>query len=129
VLDKLNCCSEYCFLLMKITYHIFNVRIVRSGYVCCTGWAESKDVTLSEPNKDRFLTALFKELKVERPLLISASMSGSYVLPYMMLPDSGTCSERVSAFVPLAPVSTARFSHAQYHRCEVWHLVTWLLHT
>lgn len=126
-MDKLNCCGEYCFLLM--TYHISNVRIIRSVCVCCTGWAESKDVALSEPNKDKFLTALFKELKVERPLLISASMSGSYVLPYMMLPDSGTCSERVSAFVPLAPVSTARFSHAQYHRCEVCHLFTCLLHT
>ena len=87
--------------------------------VCCTGWAQSKDAHLSKPQKDHFLKALFKALHVERPLLISASMSGSYVLRYMMLPDPETCSDRVSAFVPLAPADTPRFTHAQYHRCEV----------
>jgi len=88
---------------------------------CCTGWAKSKhDDNLDKLDKDSFLTALFKALKVERPVLISASMSGRYVLPYMMLPDPGACSERASAFVPLAPVNTQRFTHAQYHRCEVW---------
>jgi len=87
--------------------------------VCHTGWAKSKDVKLSKPYQDRFLTALFNALNVKHPLLISASMSGSYALPYMLLPDPETCSERVSAFVPLAPVSTSRFTHAQYHHCEV----------
>jgi len=87
--------------------------------VCCTGWAKSKDVQLSEPYKDVFLTALFKALKVERPMLISASMSGSYVMPYLMMPNPETCGERASAFIPLAPVGTPRFTHAQYHRCEV----------
>jgi len=92
--------------------------------ICCAGWAKSKDAQLSKPSeqRDRFLTAVFKTLKVERPLLISASMSGSYVLPYMMLPDSQSCSDRVSAFVPLAPVATSKFTHSQYHRCEVCQL-------
>jgi len=94
--------------------------------VCCTGWAKSKDVQLSQEQKDHFLTALFKALAVERPLLISASMSGRYVLPYMMLPDSASCSDRVSAFIPLAPVSTPRFTHAQYHHCEVWQFSAYL---
>lgn len=89
--------------------------------MCCTGWGKSKDAQLSKPTeqRDRFLTVLFKALKVERPLLISASMSGSYVLPYMMLPDPQSCSDRVSAFLPLAPVATLKFTHSQYHRCEV----------
>jgi len=88
--------------------------------VCFTGWAKSKDAQVSNPQKDRFLKVLFKALNVEQPMLISASMSGSYVLPYMMSPDPETCKDRVSAFVPLAPVQTPRFTHAQYHRCEVW---------
>ena len=87
---------------------------------CRTGWAKSKDVKLSKPYQDLFLTALFKALKVKQPLLISASMSGRYALPYMLLPNPESCDERVSAFVPLAPVNTARFTHAQYHRCEVY---------
>jgi len=91
--------------------------------VCCTGWGKSKDAVLSKPTElDHFLTAFFKAVKVDRPMLISASMSGSFALPYMMLPDPQSCSERVSAFVPLAPVSTSKFTHAQYHRCEVWQL-------
>jgi len=90
--------------------------------MCCTGWAKSKDIQLSKPYQDHFLTALFKALNVERPLLISASMSGRYVLPYIMMPNPETCDERASAFIPLAPVSTPRFTHAQYHRCEVCHV-------
>jgi len=88
--------------------------------MCCLGWAKSKDVEqLSTSQRGPFLTALFKALKLERPLLISASMSGSYVVPYIMSPEPQSCRERVSAFVPLAPVGTERFTHAQYHRCEV----------
>jgi len=88
------------------------------------GWAKSKDAQLSKPSeqRDRFLAVLFKALKVDRPVLISASMSGSYVMPYMMLPDPQSCSDRVSAFLPLAPTSTSKFTHSQYHRCEVWQL-------
>ena len=89
-------------------------------YMCCLGWAKSKDVEqLSMSQRGPFLTALFKALKLERPLLISASMSGSYVVPYIMSPEPQSCRERVSAFVPLAPAGTERFTHVQYHRCEV----------
>ena len=95
-----------------------------SRSMSCTGWAKSKDAELSKLQKDNFLSALFKALRVERPLLVSASMSGSYALPFMMMPSPETCSERVSAFVSLAPVSTSRFTHAQYHRCEVCFLHT-----
>jgi len=88
--------------------------------VCHTGWAKSKDVKLEKPYQDHFLTAFFQALQIKQPpLLISASMSGSYALPFMLLPNPETCNERVTAFISLAPVSTARFTHAQYHHCEV----------
>jgi len=87
--------------------------------VCCTGWAGSKNAQISKLQQDHFLATLFKALNVKQPLLISASMSGQYVLPYMMLPEPESCGQRVSAFIPLAPVSTSRFTHAQYHHCEV----------
>jgi len=87
--------------------------------MCCAGWAKSKAAHVPMADHNKFLAALFKALKVDRPLIISASMSGSFVVPYMMLPDAQSCTERMSAFIPLAPVATARFSHAQYHRCEV----------
>ena len=120
----LLCFSCFCTVLTIIEKVLLldNVSFLYKKRVCCTGWAKSKDAQLSKPYKDHFLTSLFKALKVDRPLLISASLSGSYVLPYMLLPDPATCSERVSGFVSLAPVSTHRFTHAQYHRCEVWQL-------
>jgi hypothetical protein len=46
-------------------------------------------------------------------------MSGTYSIPYMMGNDPETCDERLRGFVPIAPVGTADFSDAQYHRCEV----------
>ena len=58
-------------------------------------------------------------MKLDRPIIVSASMSGMFAVPYMMNPDPSTCQERVGAFVPLAPVYTEKFTHADYHRCEV----------
>lgn len=58
-------------------------------------------------------------MKLKRPVIVSASMSGSFALPYLMNPEPDTCSERLRGFIPLAPVATEKFSHAAYHRCEV----------
>lgn len=66
-----------------------------------------------------FLDVFLREMKLKRPIIVSASMSGIFVLPYMMNPEPDTCTERLRAFVALAPVATEKFEHAAYHHCEV----------
>ena len=56
---------------------------------------------------------------LERPVIVSPSMSGTYSVPYIMSHSPSSCSERVTGFVPIAPVGTNAYSHAEYHRCEV----------
>ena len=83
------------------------------------GWANSKDSQLKAGASDVFLSAFLESINVDTPMIISASMSGRYSLPYMMKPDPVDCGTRLSAYVALAPVDTQKFEHAQYHRCEV----------
>lgn len=83
------------------------------------GWANSRHAKLSKQHSGRFLRVFIEELKLTRPVIVSASMSGRFSLPYIMEPDPTTCQDRVRAFVPLAPVYTEKFTHSEYHRCEV----------
>lgn len=87
------------------------------------GWARSKQSKLDPEHNDLFVGAFVSAVKLSHPVIISASMSGRYSLPFMMKPEPTTCQDRVFGFVPLAPVSTEMFTHSDYHRCEVSYFV------
>jgi len=66
-----------------------------------------------------------KEVKLDRPVLVCASMSGHFALPFVLRPDAETCTQRLSGFVPIAPVGTSSFTQADYSSCKV--SFTWKL--
>jgi len=82
-----------------------------------SGYGKSKQANFD--NDRDFVEQFMKEVKLDRPVMICASMSGSYALPFVLQPDAATCTKRLRGFVPIAPVGTSKFSQADYSGCKV----------
>jgi pimeloyl-ACP methyl ester carboxylesterase len=68
---------------------------------------------------DHFLEALVPVLGLERPVIVSPSMSGRFSFPYLLAhPD------RVAGFVPVAPVGAVEYAK-RLHESPVPALVVW----
>lgn len=74
---------------------------------------------MSSKDKVKFLTHVVMKLGIKRPLIISPSMSGSYSIPFIMESNPLTCKDRLSGFLPIAPVGTDDYRPNEYHRCHV----------
>ncbi|NXN96944.1 ABHEA protein, partial [Rhinopomastus cyanomelas] len=61
-----------------------------------------------------FLDHVLQELGIWKPVLISPSMSGRFALPFIMLRG-----DRLSGFVPIAPVGTKEYSAEQYQHVQM----------
>uniref|UniRef100_A0A8B9UY55 Protein ABHD14A n=1 Tax=Anas zonorhyncha TaxID=75864 RepID=A0A8B9UY55_9AVES len=60
-----------------------------------------------------FLERILEELGLERPVLVSPSMSGRFALPFLLLHG-----DRLGGFVPIAPVGTRDYTVGQYQRVQ-----------
>lgn len=60
------------------------------------GYGQSEAGSMSPA---KWMSELFEQLKVERPILLAASMSGGYALPFIT-----SQPERIAGFVAVAPV-------------------------
>jgi len=81
------------------------------------GFGKSKKEKLG--SRREFLKQFMKEVKLDRPVLICASMSGKFALPFVLRPEAATCTQRLRGFVPIAPVGTSKFSADDYGNCKV----------
>ena len=59
-----------------------------------------------ENGRIEFLGQLIKKLKLERPVVVAPSMSGSYALPFVM----NEKYKEVRGFVPIAPAAVAKYT-------------------
>ena len=80
------------------------------------GYGQSRSAYVDERE---FVEQFMKTVKLTRPVLICASMSGGYALPFVFKPDAATCTKRLQGFVPIAPVGTGSFTKVDYSSCEV----------
>uniref|UniRef100_A0ABM5FKF2 Protein ABHD14A isoform X1 n=2 Tax=Pogona vitticeps TaxID=103695 RepID=A0ABM5FKF2_9SAUR len=94
--------------------------LCESGYravaVDLPGYGDSPPSSAVETASGRvsFLQQIFKELSLQKPVLISSSMSGRYSLPFLL--SSG---EQLKGFVPIAPVGTKEFTSQQYQQVKI----------
>lgn len=89
----------------------------RAVAVDIPGFGKSKNAHYD--NERSFVEQFVKGVKLDRPVLICASMSGSFALPFVLRPEAATCTQRLRGFVPIAPVGTSAFSQADYKSCKV----------
>jgi len=82
------------------------------------GFGKSKNAKIGGRRRD-FLEGFVKQVKLNRPVLISASMSGRFAMQYLLSPDASKCTQRLRGFVPIAPAGTLEFSADDYGSCKV----------
>lgn len=69
-------------------------------------------------NHARYMEELIKSLPMDRPIVVSPSMSGDYLLPYL-LDDVENAGKRISGWVPIAPIGTANYSDYTYEALKI----------
>jgi len=80
------------------------------------GFGQSEQVSASPAE---WLGVLLDQLKVGAPVLLAASMSGGYALPFITV-----YPERIAGFVAVAPVSIPKFRD-HFHKITVPVLAVW----
>ncbi|KAH0630025.1 hypothetical protein JD844_012586 [Phrynosoma platyrhinos] len=87
----------------------------RLAVIFLHGYGDSPRSTAVETASGRiaFLQQIFKELGLQKPVLISSSMSGHYSIPFLL-----TSGEQLRGFVPIAPVGTKEFTTQQYQQVK-----------
>ncbi|KAL4218812.1 Protein abhd14b [Mactra antiquata] len=83
------------------------------------GFGDSPRAT---PDPAAFLEAVIRELKLNAPVIVSPSMSGSYSLPYLFK-DTKHVLSRCRGYIPVAPVYTENYTAKQYASLQVPALV------
>lgn len=82
------------------------------------GFVKSKDAEQPRTSEGRsvFLKKFIEKLKIDRPVLVSPSMSGSYALPFIFLGDQG---KHLRGYVPVAPVGTDKYEESDYKSLQL----------
>lgn len=88
----------------------------RAVAVDLPGFGASKQ---AHADPDHFLEKLLPALHLERPVIVSPSMSGRFSLPFVLAHP-----QRVAGFVPVAPVGAVAYA-ARLHGSPVPALVVW----
>lgn len=61
-----------------------------------------------------FLDRVFQELGMQKPVLVSPSMSGRFALPFLL-----ARGDQLAGIVPVAPVGTKDYAAEQYQQVQV----------
>ncbi|NXF06812.1 ABHEA protein, partial [Smithornis capensis] len=79
------------------------------------GYGDSPPVEMAVTAQGRvaFLDHVLQKLDLQRPVLVSPSMSGRFALPFLMVQG-----DQLAGFVPIAPVGTKDYTAEQYWRVQ-----------
>ena len=69
--------------------------------------------------KIKVMQRVIDDLHLDRPVIISPSMSGSFAIPFLMQNEPISCQQRSRGFVPVAPAASDLYSTDQFKQCEV----------
>ncbi|NXP00404.1 ABHEA protein, partial [Certhia brachydactyla] len=78
------------------------------------------EMVVTEQGRRTFLDHVLQELGMQRPVLVSPSMSGRFALPFLL-----THGDRLAGFVPIAPVGTKGYTAEQYQRVQTPTLIVY----
>ncbi|NWV04938.1 ABHEA protein, partial [Ptilonorhynchus violaceus] len=71
------------------------------------------EMVVTAQGRMTFLDHILQELGMQRPVLVSPSMSGRFALPFLLAQG-----DRLAGFVPIAPVGTKDYTAEQYQRVQ-----------
>ncbi|XP_005105631.1 protein ABHD14B [Aplysia californica] len=92
----------------------------RAVAVDLPGYGKSVNTVAPEENSE-FLHSLTRVLDLQRPVIVSPSMSGTFSLPYLF-EEPESCQDRSRGYVPVAPIETSKLV-ANYKQAELPTLV------
>ena len=89
------------------------------------GYVKSKDypnIPKTSEERAKFLNEVIEKLHIERPVIVSPSMSGSYSLPFIFQGEKG---RNLRGYVPVAPVGTEKYTKDYYENLELPTLIVY----
>lgn len=89
------------------------------------GYVKSKDyanIPKTSEERARFLNEVIEKLHIERPVIVSPSMSGSYSLPFIFQGEKG---RNLRGYIPVAPVGTEKYTKDDYENLELPTLIVY----
>ena len=106
------------------TLQYFGSRGCRAVAVDLPGYGHSRDVEAprSLAERGRFLWTLIKKLQLDRPVLVSPSVSGLFSLPFVLSPGN---AKLLRAFVAVAPVATDKFDAGLFDSLQLPTLIVY----
>ncbi|NXU34356.1 ABHEA protein, partial [Drymodes brunneopygia] len=84
------------------------------------GDSPSVEMVVTAQGRKTFLDHVLQELGMQRPVLVSPSMSGRFALPFLL--EHG---DQLAGFVPIAPVGTKDYTAEQYRRVQTPTLIVY----
>ena len=92
----------------------YNGKTISAVSSTSLGHGESGTKQIQEGDKSIFLRKFIHQLGLAKPIIISPSKSGSFMIPFLMrYPDE------IGAFVPIAPVGTGYYKAVDYAKIQV----------
>lgn len=89
----------------------------RAVAVDLPGYGKTEGSRDGEMNAE-FLKQLTQTLNLDRPIIVSPSMSGSFSLPYLV-EDIGKAATKARGYIPVAPVGTGGFTPEAYAKVTI----------
>uniref|UniRef100_H2YKV0 AB hydrolase-1 domain-containing protein n=1 Tax=Ciona savignyi TaxID=51511 RepID=H2YKV0_CIOSA len=95
-------------ILIKANYHPVAVDL--------PGYGESSRTAIT--NRNNFLSELIKKMGIEKPVIVSPSMSGRYSIPHLL-----HHADEMSGFVPISPVIDPTITPSDFKHVNVSTLI------